>query len=91
MSQIHIQREHRSTPDQVKQQIEGLAETLKERLAAEYHWQDDTLSFERKGASGHILVDDRQVEVRIKLGLLLRPFKSSVEEAVERYLDEYLT
>lgn len=90
MSLIHIQRQHHLRREQVKEHINGLAETLKERLDADYQWQDDTLTFKRTGASGRILIDDQQIDVRIKLSVLLKPFRSTVEQAVQDYLDEHL-
>ena len=90
MSLIHIRREHRLPRDRVKEQINGLAEELKARLEADYAWQDDTLTFKRTGASGRIVVEDREVDVQIKLGMLLKPFRSTVEQAICDYLDEHL-
>lgn len=90
MSHISIQRRHHMSRDAAKQQVETLAETLKDKLGAQYQWQDDTLNFSRKHASGHIRVSDEQVDIEVSLGLVLRPLKGSLEKLVTDYLDEHL-
>ena len=68
-----------------------LAERLKEKLDAKFHWDGDVLKFERTGASGKITVGDKDVRIEVDLGLMLRPMKSKVEEKIEQYLKEYMS
>jgi len=90
MPNIRIKRRHDMPRDEVKRHVDRLADDLKERLQAECRWQGDSLCFTRSGASGQIDVTDDSVTVDVKLGLLLAPFKDSVETAVREYLDENL-
>jgi putative polyhydroxyalkanoate system protein len=90
MAHISIQRRHHMSHDAVRQQIETLAQTLKDKLGAQYQWHGDTLKFSRKHASGHIRVSDDHVDVEVRLGLMLRPLKASLERMVTEYLDEHL-
>jgi putative polyhydroxyalkanoate system protein len=91
MASIHIQRAHELPLQTLRADIAALAETLQEQLQAEFIWEDDeTLSFARKGASGRIHVDARQIDVEIDLGLMLKPLRGRVEQAVNEYLDEHL-
>jgi putative polyhydroxyalkanoate system protein len=76
--------------DAVKQQVEALAQRLKDKLGAQYQWHGDTLNFSRKHASGHIRVGDDHVDVEVSLGVMLRPLKGSLEQMVREYLDEHL-
>jgi len=75
----------------VKRQAEELADTLQEKLGAEYFWEDDTLHFSRKHAEGYIQVGDDVVDVEVTLGLVLRPMKGVLENLVLDYLDKHLT
>lgn len=76
--------------DAVKQQIEELGRTLKEKLQAEYQWKDDMLKFSSKQAAGYIKINDEAVDIEVNLGLLLQPFKGSLEQIMTAYLDEHL-
>ncbi len=90
MTTIHIQRDHTLSRDKLHKHVDALAEELQSELAAQYHWEGDTLHFSRKGASGTIKLEPKQLEVQIKLGVLLRPLKAKVEKTINKYLDEHL-
>lgn len=90
MATIFIQRKHSLAPNELRRHVDALAENLQRKLSAEYHWEGDTLHFSRSGASGMIKLEPTQLEIQIKLGLLLLPLKNSVKQSVNEYLDEYL-
>lgn len=90
MSRIHIQRSHHLPQRRVMQDVDELAGVLQEQLDAECHWQDDILTFERRGASGRIQVADDLIDIEIRLSALLRPLKGRIETTINQYLDEHL-
>ena len=91
MASIHIQRAHDLPLQTLRRDIATLAEALQEQLQAKFAWEDEeTLSFARKGASGRIHVDARQIDVEIDLGLMLKPLRGRVAQAVNEYLDEHV-
>jgi putative polyhydroxyalkanoate system protein len=90
VSVIRINRKHNMPLDQARQQVREVVDKLQRKIAADYTWNRDTVSFKRSGASGRIKVDDRQIDVEVKLGLVLSPMRSSVEKAINDYLDENL-
>ena len=90
MADISIQRAHHINRVEVKQQIEELGRTLKDKLRAEYQWKDDMLKFSSKQAAGYIKVSDEAVDIEVSLGLLLQPYKGSLEQIMTAYLDEHL-
>lgn len=90
MATIHIKRKHQLDHETVRKEVQNLAEKLSKDLAASYKWQGDRLVFKRSGASGHIDISDNEVDVEIKLGLVLTPLKGTVEKTVTTYLDERL-
>jgi putative polyhydroxyalkanoate system protein len=90
MSKIVILRKHALPLDEVRTHIEALAEKLGKTLDASYEWQGDELNFKRKGATGKISFDEKQVDMSVELGLLLRPMKGQITKAINEYLDEYL-
>jgi putative polyhydroxyalkanoate system protein len=90
MATIHIKRKHQLDHETVKNEVQNLADKLSKELAASYKWQGDRLVFKRSGASGHIDISGNEVDVEIKLSMLLTPLKGTVEKTVTNYLDERL-
>lgn len=91
MATIHINRAHEMDHATVKKSIQELAEKLSEELSADYSWEKDRLVFKRSGATGFINIGKHEVEVEIKLNLLLSPMKGTIEKTVTSYLDERLS
>jgi putative polyhydroxyalkanoate system protein len=90
MPNIHFQTAHQLTKADAKTKIESVAEQLKNRLGASYHWQGDTLMFDRAGAKGSIDVSDKDVTVDVDLGMMLTPFKGEIERQIQQQLQHSL-
>lgn len=90
MASIKIKRKHSLAHDEVVKAVQKLADELCEKLDADYEWEGDSLSFKRSGASGKVCVGKRDLEVDIKLSMLLTPLKGKIEQTVNDYLDENL-
>lgn len=90
MSTIVIEREHRLGRAAAREQAQYLAERLAQRYKVRYHWDADTLILQRRGAHGSVWVGETQVCVRLKLGLVLSPFKDSLQAEMEQALDQRL-
>lgn len=90
MSQIRIRREHELGRNDARSLAEELARELSERHELEWHWQEDVLVFHRPGVNGEISVSENLVDVEVRLGILLVPFKSSIEGELLRQLDARL-
>src|SRR5437762_3545419 len=90
MATINIHRQHTLGKEGARHAVERVAQQLRNRLQTAYHWDGDSLIFSRSGADGRIEVDDREIAINIKLGLMLSPMKGIVEDQIERYLDQNL-
>jgi putative polyhydroxyalkanoate system protein len=90
VAQIHIEREHGLGLEEARRQIDQVAETLQGQLHAHFHWEGDRLEFDRPGASGVIEVAEDRVTLDIRLGLLLRPLKGTIERTITEQLDSHL-
>ncbi|MFY9974109.1 MAG: polyhydroxyalkanoic acid system family protein [Chromatiaceae bacterium] len=90
MARIHIEREHGLGLEEARRQIDQVAETLRDQLQARFHWEGDRLEFERSGARGVIEVAEDRVTLDIRLGLLLRPLKGTIERTITEQLDSHL-
>jgi putative polyhydroxyalkanoate system protein len=88
MSHIVIHRDHALSPDEARQAAETLVTQLAARYEISYHWQDDTLHFERSGVSGCIKLEPGVARVNVRLGFLLIPMKPALEQEIHRRLDD---
>lgn len=88
MSHIMINRSHLLTLDQARQAAETLAAQLADHYHIRYHWQGDSLHFERSGVSGYIVLEPDQVRINARVGFLLLPLKHRLEQEIHRYLDD---
>jgi len=87
---IDIEREHgKATIDDVKADVQDLADRLSEKFDLKCSWRGDNLEFKRTGAEGRIEVDARRVRLVMKLSLLLAPIKGEIEKRTSMYMDEY--
>lgn len=87
---IHIKRRHGLGQDAAKQRMNQLADGLKKKLAAEFHWSGDSLLFSRKGANGQIHVTEQDIDIQVKLGMMLRPLEDGIRKKIEEELKQSL-
>lgn len=91
MATIKVKRQHRLEPDKARATVENLAKRLQKELDAEYHWEGSKLVFSRSGASGHVDISDDEVQVEVKLAMLLGPLKGRIQKTIEDEIDQHLT
>jgi len=90
VAHVHIKRSHHLEHDHVKREVEQLAGKLATELSATCSWKGDRLEFKRSGANGFIDIGEQDLEIDIKLGMLLTPLKSTIETKINDYLDKAL-
>ena len=91
MANINLKRKHNLSRDGARAKVEEVAKSLQNKLGVKYHWDGDSLRFERTGASGFIDVGtEGEVDVEVKLGLVLRPMKGIIESAINEGFDTAL-
>jgi len=90
MSQIQIRRRHSLDHAHARATAEKLAATLASEYHADYQWQDDELTFRSPGIEGRLNVGRDEVEINVRLGMLLRPLKGKIENGIRSRLDAIL-
>jgi putative polyhydroxyalkanoate system protein len=90
MPDIKYLRRHSLSLKDAKKVAQKTADDLAEEYDLKSEWEGDTLNFHRSGVAGHMHVTDKHIDLSVKLGFLLRPFKSKFEQHIERHLDELL-
>ena len=90
MSEIKYKREHHLSIKDAKKIAQKAADDLGREYDLVSDWEGDTLHFHRSGVDGHMHVTAHYIDLNVKLGFLLRPFKSAFEHHIERNLDALL-
>jgi len=88
MSDILIRRSHTMTAKAARQAAEKIARQLDEEFDLAYEWDDNVLIFKRSGVSGELVVEKREVHIRVRLGFLLMAIRPRVEAEIHRFFDE---
>ncbi len=88
MSHIHINREHPFGIEEARERVEVLRGKLKSKLGVQSQWQEDELIFKGSGATGKITVTERDIDVIVKLGLLMGALAPTIKESIAKGLDE---
>ena len=90
MSEIRYKREHHLSVKEAKKVAQKAADDLAREYDLVSEWEDDTLHFHRSGVDGHMHVTAHYIDLNVRLGFLLRPFKSAFERHIERNIDTLL-
>lgn len=88
MSVIDVHRPHALDHDHARQAAETLAQDLAREFDVHYQWDGDVVRFKRSGVKGQLNISPSDIHVHLELGLLLRPFKSRIEQEIHSQLDQ---
>jgi len=91
MADISITQQHSLSPDAAR----GAAQKVADKLAGEYglncKWDGNILRFDRSGVEGSLALEERQAQLRIKLGFLMAAFASTIEQKVAESMRKVFT
>lgn len=90
MSTIQFRRNHQLGAERAREIAEQVVADLENRYGGAHHWDGSVLHFERGGISGRMQVADDMIDLNLKLGLAMRPFRASIESVVSERMDKLL-
>lgn len=90
MSTIEITRSHNVELDRGKELLQKIAQRLAKQYSGSYSHNPLGLTFSAPGVSGSIELTSTTVVIRAKLGLLMRPLKSTIENLFQSEIDQAL-
>jgi len=90
MSVIDIHRAHTLDKEHAREAAETLAKDLSTQFDVNYQWEGDLLRFKRSGVKGQLDIAENDLHIRLELGLMLRPFKSRIEQEIHSQLDQII-
>lgn len=88
MPSIDICRGHDLSKERARNVVDDVACEMQRKYATRNSWENDTLHFSRPGIEGQIRIEDGQIHVHARLGLLFGAMKSVIEGEIERAIDE---
>lgn len=89
MATIHIKKSHNQDMAHARTHADETVEALADKFGVKYQWDGDTVKFKGAGAKGYMSIDHGQVEVKMELSFMLRPFKSRIEDEINRHLVDF--
>ena len=90
MSLIHIRKKHALGHAQARKTADQLAKSLASEYNAKCQWHNDDLKFTSKGVQGLMHVGRDVVDIKVDLGMMLRPFKGKIESSIKAPLADIL-
>lgn len=90
MSTIEFMRSHTVALPKGRELLKSIAERLAKQYAGSYTEHEFGVSFTAPGVNGSIELTSTTVVVRAKLGLLMRPLKSAIEQLFHAEIDRAL-
>ncbi|OZC35582.1 poly(3-hydroxybutyrate) depolymerase [Marinobacter vinifirmus] len=90
MSVIDIHRAHSLDKAHAREAAETLAKDLSRQFDVNYQWEGDLLKFKRSGVKGQLEIAESDLHIRLELGMMLRPFKSRIEQEIHSQLDQII-
>ena len=91
MPDIDVSRSHTLGRDAARRAAEAVGAQLRTEMGVKTEWVGDALRVNGRGVRGEIAVSDALVRVTARLGLVARPFRSTIQREVERQLDRSLS
>ena len=88
MADIEITRVHNLGLAAARKAADRMAERLGQRFGLKGSWRGNVMHFERPGVTGSLALTDKDLDLQVTLGILLRMMKGSLEAAVHEELDK---
>jgi len=87
MSDIDVRRAHNLGLPAAKAAAERMAADLGRKFGLHGGWKGNVLHFERPGLTGALTITDKELHLTVRLGMLLKAMRASIERAVTAELD----
>ena len=88
MADIELRRVHNLGIKAAREAAERMADKLSRQFDLKGTWQGNVLRFERPGVTGSLTLGDKDLQLSVALGFLLKAMRGSIERAVEEQLDQ---
>ena len=88
---IQIRREFTMPRKKLRKKLEELAANMQDKWQLDCQWQSkNCLDFQRSGAKGTIEIHKHELELNAELGMLMSAFKDTIEEEINKFIDQHV-
>jgi putative polyhydroxyalkanoate system protein len=92
MSRIYLQRAHELDAKTLRKRAESLARQLRGEFGGNYRWEGNTVHYNYSGGiDARLTLQEDDILVDVKLGVLMLMVKKRLEKEIQRYLEEHLS
>lgn len=90
MADIEFVKPHSLTVAKARALVQKTADAMAAEYGLSNEWRGNTLHFHRSGVDGQMHVTDSEIRLHVTLGFLLKAFKATFVEHIERNFDQLL-
>ncbi|MBR7628835.1 MAG: polyhydroxyalkanoic acid system family protein [Aeromonas popoffii] len=93
LSTIKVNRQHPLGLAGVRLAAEAIAQDMSEEYELDCEWEDEEetrLMFRGAGVNGFLCLTDNSLQLEVRLGLMLLPVRSVLEQEILEYVDHRL-
>jgi len=90
MTQISVERNHSLGHEAARAKAEALVEKLSRKYDFKADWQGDRVDVSRSGAKGSVYINEDNIRIELKLGMMLSMMSGTIKDEIERALDKAL-
>ena len=90
MSKILIERDIPGSEAEIKERIVEIEPKLSAKYNVKLAWNGTQANLKGPGVTGEVRIQGNNVQLEVKLGLMLKPLAGKIKEGLERSLDRAL-
>jgi len=91
MSRLIITRAHDLSFEDLCAEAEALAEKLRRQYGGSWRWEEDCLHYNYSGGVDAIVwVDEDELTIEVKLGMMMGMMRRPIEREINVYLDQHI-
>lgn len=87
MRDIDIGRRHELGTLAARERLRVIEKELDERFGVRLEWDADTATVRGRGVNGTVVIDDVDLAVRLRIGLLFAPLTPLIRKEIEQALE----
>ena len=87
---MRIRRSHKLGLEEARKRADLIAADLQQQFSLRSKWQGDALQVRGNGVTGQLKVDERNIELDVRLGFALKLMEGPIRSAIETMIDEEL-
>lgn len=92
MSAFRLKKAHSMSREELRDTARALADRLESQHGLQARWHgEDVVAITGSGLDGCLSINDDEIEISVKLGLLVSAFKGKLQAEIQRYLDENIS